>query len=174
MNYESFKQYLLPFLSLGLLFAGRNFASAEQVSARDVIEVVRSDLKADRKALIAEQMALTPQESDAFWPIYDSYRAEVEKANDEVVKLVLEYADLYPEVPDAKAHEIMKRYMKTEAKLLSIKKKYLKKFGKVLPASKLFRFAQLDNRLDLSTRVGVAASIPLLPTGSPQPTMHGR
>src|SRR5437899_8464784 len=98
MNSQSFKRYLVTVFSLGLLFVSQHFAMAQDVSARDVIEVVRSDLKADRKALIAQQMALTPQESDAFWPIYDSYLAEVEKANDWVVKLVLEYGDLYPNV----------------------------------------------------------------------------
>jgi hypothetical protein len=64
---------------------------------------------------------------------------------------------------------MLKSYAKTEEKLLNIRKKYLKKFSKILPPSKLFRFAQLDNRLDLSTRVGMAASIPLMPGRTPQP-----
>jgi len=129
---------------------------------------LRSDLKADRTALIAERLTLSREESDKFWPLYRSYRAEVDKINDETVKLVLEYADLYPDVPEHKASEMLDRYLKIEANLLKVKGKYLKKMQKVLPATKVFHFAQLDNRLDLGVRVGLASSIPML-TGRNKP-----
>ncbi len=129
---------------------------------RDALEVLRADLKADRKAVIAQEMSFTEQESQAFWPLYRNYRAEVDKVTDRLVKLVLEYVDLYPNLPEQKATEMLDQYTKIEADLLSVKRKHLKKFGKVLPASKVLRFAQLDNRFDLATRVGLATSIPLL------------
>lgn len=135
---------------------------------RDAIEGLRADLKADRTVAIADAMRLTDQESAEFWPIYRRYRAEVEKVADRMVELVLEYADLYPNVPERKAAEMLKHYTNVEADLLSIKQKYLKKIGKVLPASKVFRFAQLDNRLDLGTRLALAGAIPVLPAGQNQ------
>ena len=136
---------------------------------RDALEVLRVDLKADRKAIIAEQMNLTGSESEAFWPIYRNYRAEVEKVTDQIVKMILEYADLYPSVPDVKASELLNNYGQAEANLLSIKRKYVKKFEKVLPASKVFRFVQLDNRYDLGIRVGLAAVIPIARQDSTPP-----
>lgn len=155
---------LVLVLCLGLWLAGTGRAMAQ--NTRDAVETLRADLKADRKATIAEAMQMTDSESAAFWPIYDSYRADVDKVNDRVVELVLEYGDLYPNVPEAKATEMLNRYSKAEADLLKVKRKYLKKFGKVLPPSKVFRFAQLDNRFDLGTRVGLAAAVPLMP-GAP-------
>ena len=168
MKRQLITPHLTTLAAITLLLGVAGFASAQ--TPRDALDAVRSDLKTDRKVLIAEGMALTDKESDAFWPLYTSYRAEMEKANDGIAELILEYADLYPDVPDAKATEMLDRYTKIEANLLKIKKNYLKKFGKVLPPSKLFRFAQLDNRLDLSTRVGIAVSIPILPVGQAQPT----
>ncbi len=162
MKSKILKQKLVATISLGIWLAGLAIAGA-QVS-RDAIESIRADLQADRKTAIAEEMNFTVQESDAFWPLYRKYRADVEKVTDRIVELVFEYADLYPNVPDHKAAELLKEYAKVEANLLSIKRKYLKKFGKVLPASKVFRFAQLDNRFDLGTRVGLAVAIPMLPT----------
>ncbi len=135
---------------------------------RDAIEGLRADLKADRTVAIADAMMLSDQESTEFWPIYRRYRAEVEKVADRMVVLVLEYADLYPNVPERKAAEMLKQYTSIEADLLSIKRKYLKKIGKVLSASKVFRFAQLDNRLDLGTRLALAGAIPVLPAGQNQ------
>jgi hypothetical protein len=168
MKREFIKSYLIKLTGLGILLGSLTFGYGQ--TQRDILEVIRSDLKADRKVIIAEEMSLTKKETDAFWPIYNSYRAEMEKGSDGIAELILEYADLYPEVPDEKAIEMLNRYTKIEDNLLKIKKKYLKKFAKVLPPAKLFRFAQLDNRLDLSTRVGIAVSIPVLPAGQSQPT----
>ncbi len=166
MNRINLKQLLAVTMGLGLWLSSSTAVTGQV--RRDLVETFRGDLKADRKALIAEEMKFTDQESEAFWPIYRNYRAEVEKATDRLVKLILEYADLYPDVPDPRAREMLTQYTKVETELLSIKRKYFKKLGKVLPPAKVFRFAQLDNRFDLGTRVAVAAWVPMLPAEQPQ------
>jgi len=132
----------------------------------DQIEVVRGALKADRKIMIAVGMQLTDEESSGFWPIYRDYRVAMDKLGDGRIELVLEYADLYPNVPEDRAKQMLKKYAALEDKTVSVRNKYLKKLGKVLPASKVLRFAQLENRLDLAVRVQVAASVPLVPADS--------
>ena len=147
-------------------------ALAADQATRDEFDALRSDLKADRTALIAQHMQLSPKESEAFWPVYRSYRAEMDKVIDNIVNLVLEYADDYPNVSDKKAAEMVRKYLKLEANVLKVRAKYLKKLENVLPGTKVFRFAQLDNRLDLGIRVGLAADIPLMATGGGQPKAH--
>lgn len=154
-------------INLSFFFSVAAVAYASPPVPRDTIEVLRADLKADRNAVIAQEMILTEQESRAFWPIYREYRNASGKVTDRLVELVLEYADLYPNVPEAKAHDMLNQYTKVEAELLGVKRKYLKKMGKTLPASKLFRFAQLENRFELGTRLAVAAWLPMLSTGAP-------
>ncbi len=166
MNSNTLNRTLLAGAALGLWLAPLSVAAAP--IPRDAIEVLRADLRADRKAIIAEEMKLTEQQSAAFWPIYRSYRAEVDKVSDRFVALVLEYTNVYPNLPEQKAGEMLSQYTRIESDLLSVKRKYLKKLGKVLPASKVFRFAQLDNRYDLGTRVAIATQIPVLPAGQPQ------
>ena len=166
MYSKSFKKSLTAFISAAMLCATGILAA--DLPPRDAVEVLRDSLKADRKATIAEGMQLTPQESEAFWPIYRSYREEMDRTTDHLVELILEYADLYPNVPDEKAEDMLRQYLKMESNLLDIKVKYLKKLQKILPSSKVFRFAQLDNRFDLGTRAAMAASIPLMPTPKPQ------
>jgi hypothetical protein len=155
-------------MSLGIWLVGTELAAAQ--TPRDAFEVLRADLKADRKALIAKEMNFAEHESQGFWPVYDSYRAEMEKVADGLGKLVLEYRDLYPNVPEQKASQLLQEYSRLEGDQLDIKRKYVKKLGKVLPTSKVFRFVQLDNRFDLATRVALAAKIPLLSGGqAPSP-----
>lgn len=155
------KRNILFVVAAAAIICTTTLSAAEQ-GARDAVETLRADVRANRTAMIAEQMQFTEQESDKFWPIYRNYRAEVDKATDEIVKLVLEYSDDYPNVSEEKAEAMLNRYRKAEGQLLKIKDKYLKSFGKALPATKVFRFAQLDNRYDLGVRVGLAAAIPIL------------
>ena len=132
-------------------------------TATDEIEVLRSLLKVDRKVVIAEAMQLTEAESAAFWPRYREYRAEMDKIGDGIVKLVLEYADAYPNVPEDRAEKLLKNYLALENDLVKVRAKHLKKIAKVLPASKVLRFAQLENRLDLALRLQMASAVPLVP-----------
>ncbi len=157
----------LNFKILAALVATITFAAANRSTAETVVdaaEVARSTIKADRKVVIAENLNLTEAEGKAFWPLYRDYRVEIEKANDAVVILVLEYADLHPNVSEDRAKEMLKKYSALEKRLVDLRAKHLKKIGKVLPATKTLRFAQLENRLDLTVRLGLAASIPLMPT----------
>ena len=151
-------------VATAILCALPHFATvAAAPNVVDEIEMVRSALKADRKVVIAEAMDFTPVESAAFWPIYREYMAEWEKVVDARIKLVLEYADAYPNVPDARAKQMLKDYTALDEKAVSVRNKYLKKVAKVLPSDKALRYAQLENRFDLVVRIQMAAQIPLVP-----------
>ena len=119
--------------------------------------------------VVAEAMQLTEAESAAFWPLYREYRAEMDKLGDGIVKLVLEYADAYPNVPEDRAEKLLKDYFALEKDLVNVRAKYLKKIAKVLPASKVLRFAQLENRLDLVLRLQMASAVPLVPADKAKP-----
>ena len=133
-------------------------------TATDEIEALRGLLKADRKVVIAEAMQLSEAESATFWPLYREYRAELDKLGDGLVKLLLEYADAYPNVPEDRAAKLLKDYLALEKDLVNVRAKHLKKLTKVLPKSKVLRFAQLENRLDLALRLQLASAVPLVPT----------
>ncbi len=73
MKFARAVHYLPAWVSTAVLLVATGVMLGQ--TPRDAIELLRSDLKADRKAFIAENMAFTPQESEAFWPVYRSYRA---------------------------------------------------------------------------------------------------
>lgn len=152
---------LLVGLAASLLALPAPRAAAQTVT--DEIEVLRGDVKADRKVVIAEAMQLTEAESGAFWPLYRDYRAEMDKVGDGIVELVLEYADAYPNVPEDRAAKLLKDYLALEKDLVKVRAKHLRKLAKALPASKVLRFAQVENRLDLVLRLQMASAVPLLP-----------
>jgi hypothetical protein len=150
----------------GLLLAAAlalPFTRALAQSDDGIIEAARSMIKADRQTVVTDTMQFTEDEAKGFWPLYHQYRAEMDTVGDGVKHLVLEYAGLYPDVPDQRAKRMLKELADLEKQQVATRAKYLKKFAKVLPAAKTLRFAQVESRLDLAVRLEMAASIPLVP-----------
>jgi hypothetical protein len=129
----------------------------------DQIKVARSVLKADRKATVAETMQFTQEEGKVFWPLYEQYRAEIDKQGDALLKLVKEYGQLYPNVPDDRAKAMLRELGDLEKNRVATRSSYLKKIEKVISPAKTLRFAQVESRLDLALRVQIAANVPLVP-----------
>jgi hypothetical protein len=154
-----FKCFLIALLTT---LAPTPRAGATQ-SPTDAIDLVRSIYQTDRQAFVTEALQLTENEGKTFWPLYQAYRTDVDKIGDGLVKLVLEYADLYPNVSDADARRLLKEYLSLEQKLVKKRSWYLKRAGKALPADKVLRWAQLENRMDLGLRLQLAGTIPIVP-----------
>lgn len=136
-------------------------AAAQTVEAQ--LQVARVALEADRHAVVTQALQLTDAEAGAFWPLYHRYRAAMDQHGDALATLVLEYADLYPDVPEPRAREMLKQLTGLEQKLVGTRTSYLKKVTKALPATKALRFAQIENRLDLALRLKLASGVPLMP-----------
>ncbi len=143
------------------LVSSASAGAAENLT--DPIEIVRATYRADRQEFVAETMRLTESESAAFWPLYRSYRADMDKLGDGRVKLVLEYADVYPDVPEKRARAMLKEYSALEQKLAGKRAWYFKRAARVLPAAKALRWAQLENRMDIALRLRLASTLPLVP-----------
>ncbi len=156
----------LPLVACALLIATALAGLVPSTVAQsddEILESARSLIRADRQAVVSETMQFTEAEAQAFWPVYQQYRAEMDQVGDGIKRLVLEYAGLYPDVPDARAKTMLKELAGLEKKQVSTRAKYLKKVAKVLPPAKTLRFAQVESRLDLAVRLELAADIPLVP-----------
>jgi hypothetical protein len=66
-----------------------------QAEALEQIRLTRVGLAALRQTLITEGMDLTPEEMQAFWPLYGIYRQDAIRLGDRIVALILRYADNY-------------------------------------------------------------------------------
>ena len=126
------------------------------VTDRD-IEMLRADLRAQRKQIMAQNMSLTADEATKFWPIFDQYRQEAIKPNDERWALIKDYAANYNTMTDAQAQDYMKRANAVDEQLLELRMKYIPVFEKVISAALWF---QIDRRIDLLINLAVARSNP--------------
>src|SRR2546427_813438 len=145
-------------LSAAMLTVQVRHASAQ--TEQDMIEVARSVVAADRKAVVVAAMQLTEKEGKSFWPLYDDYRNEMGKITDDRIKLIRDYAKLYPTVPDKQAKQMLDTYTRLQRKQVDKRAAYLKNFVKILPPAKALRFAQVETRLDLVYQLQLAAAVP--------------
>jgi hypothetical protein len=132
-----------------------------KAEAMDEIQLNRLAIQVERQAIITQAMDLTPEEMETFWPLYREYRLEAAKIGDRVVALIQRYAANYEDLTDATADKLVTDFVKVEQARANLKAKFLPRFKKVLPAKKVVRFYQVENKLDVLILSEMAGSIPL-------------
>ena len=126
------------------------------------IQVLRSDLRAQKTQIISDNLKLSDPESKAFWPVYREYETELSKLNDEKVSIIKDYAASYDNMTDAQVQSLADRSFKLEGKRNDLKQKYFKKISKAVSPKTAARFIQLENRLDLLMNLQIADSVPMV------------
>lgn len=138
------------------------FSFSFSQSVNDDIEILRDMAAAERRALVAENLMLSEEESKLFWPIYDDFRADMKKLDSEKMKNIELFASKYENMSDEDANKIMENYHSYEMEYSKLRHSYKNKFTKVLPAKLIFRFFQIENKVDAMIRFALAAEIPLI------------
>ena len=136
-------------------------AAAPTVSDRD-LQLLRKDLRSQKKQIVAANVTLNEVEAQKFWPIYDQYAAELAKINDSKVALIKEYAANYGSLTDAQAQSIMERWTAADDAAVQLRSKYIPIVLKVLPGKKTALFFQVDRRIGVLMDLQVASEIPLV------------
>ena len=141
-------------------------ARPNSVSDQDV-EMLRADLRAQRKQITAQNLTLTADEATKFWPIFDQYRKEAIKPNDDRWALIKEYAANYDTMTEAQAQDYMTRSNAVDEQLAALRMKYVPVFQKVISARKTARWFQIDRRIDLLINLQLSSNIPMVKTSTP-------
>jgi len=132
------------------------------VSVDTDIELMRRDLRNEKKKLIALNVPLTADEATKFWPVYDEYTAAMAKVNDEFYKVIKDYALNQKTLTDAQAVAMIKRWSEIQVIQAQTRLKYIPAFEKVVPGKKAALFFQVDRRLYVLMDLQTAAQIPLV------------
>jgi hypothetical protein len=138
-------------------------ATPRLVMAQDTGETqaLRAELQAERTKLVAANLELTETEGAKFWPLYNEYRTEHSKLGDRTITLVEDFARNFDALTDEKAKDLLKQQFKIEDDRLKLRRSYAGKFEKVLPAKKVARYYQIENKLDAAVAYEAARGIPL-------------
>jgi len=137
-------------------------ADPRDVNLRAYVELLRSDIRAQKVAILTEMMDFTEAEDTAFWPIYREYDVELSKINDDRLKLITDYAKSYDAMTDAIADRIAKAALDLEARRHALKLKYYDRIKGALSPKQAARFLQVENQLLLLLDLQIASSLPVV------------
>ena len=142
-------------------------AQTAEVSAAPLtdtdIQLLRSDLQADKNKVIADTMQFSEAESSAFWPVYRDYVRDQQKIGNERLEVIKDYAKNYDSMNDDKARDMVQRMINVEDETLNLREDYWPKFMKALGAKRAAKFYQVDNRITMMVNLQLASAIPLIP-----------
>jgi hypothetical protein len=136
-------------------------ATAQQGIDQDV-KLLREDIRAKKKKLVAANLQLTADQATKFWPVYDQYTAELVKINDEKYALIKEYANAWGTMTDDQATGLIDRALAVDEKVAQLRTKYVPLFNKVVPGKTTATFFQLDRRIQAMIDLQLGAQLPLV------------
>ncbi|PWB70551.1 MAG: hypothetical protein C3F15_13810 [Holophagae bacterium] len=151
------KHVAIAFVAAALLASG---PVAAQVVSDDTI-LTYEVIKSDHKALAMEALAITPEQLKALSPVYDAYLAEVDALDAQLVDLIKRFNSSYKSLDNATAEQMITEIFTIQQEQLDLRKHYNRQFHEVLPAHKVLRLWQIENKLGTIIAAQLVRDIPL-------------
>jgi len=151
---------------IAVLFVTPVFAqTAPADKPADNMQVLRDKVKADKKLVVAANMELTESEAKGFWPVYDAYQKDLTAINKRLGTMIKSYADAWntKSMDNEKAKKLTADFLAIQQEEVKQLQSYIPKLNKVLPATKVARYLQIENKIRSIIKYELAAEVPLVP-----------
>ncbi len=157
------KKIVLLLMLVSALSISLPVAAAQKPTDSDM-QILLEKVKADKKLLVAANMKLSEAEAKKFWPVYDAYQAELGKLNKRVVTLIKAYAEDYNNnsMTDEKSKKMVTEMISIDEAEVAMKKAFVPKLYKAIPATKVARYLQIENKIRAALRYEIAGAVPLV------------
>jgi hypothetical protein len=131
----------------------------------DHLQILSEKIRIDRKLVVAANMNLTEVEARRFWPVYDAYQKDLLKIDQRLLWLIEAYAADYnnDSINDSKASQLSDEMLSVQEAEVQLMRTYVPKLGAVLPATKVARYLQIENRIRAILKYEIADRVPLMP-----------
>jgi hypothetical protein len=145
-------------------------AQGQQVTVQRVINptvtdediaLLRRDLRAMKMQVIGQNMSLSEEEGQKFWPIYNHYVKDLQLVNDKKYALLKQYAEMWATMTDQDALIYVRNWLEADGQAQTLRLKYVPVVSQVLPGRKAATFFQLDRRLNMMIDLQLFSQIPL-------------
>lgn len=137
-------------------------SESQVLNTQTYIELLRTDLNAQKRQIVNEAMQLDDKQARIFWPIYNNYEADLDKLADEKLEIVQDYATNFLTMTNEKADELAQRVMALDDQKIALRRKYYDLMKKSLPAILVVRFFQVENQIQLLVDLKIASNLPII------------
>jgi len=119
-------------------------------------------VKADKKALVTQTLALTDAEAKKFWPAYEAYRRSVDIANRERNLVLERLIGSNKPISDLYAKQLASALVAADDAEIKARRTLYNRVMKALPAKKAARYLQLESKVRAQQAYEIAAAFPLV------------
>jgi hypothetical protein len=130
------------------------------VSDQD-IQMLRKNLREQRRQVITANMKLTDAEAEKFWPLYDQYISDLVRINNTKYDLIKQYLQAQGNLSDAQADSAVKQWIGVDQSVSELRLKYVPAFRKILSAKNTALFYQVDRRIQLMIDLQLVSALPM-------------
>lgn len=155
---------MIRLVSACVLVAALAAPALAQNAGTSTMDILRQKVKADKKLVVAANLALTDAEGKAFWPVYEAYQKDLMQINQRLAATIKAYADAYNKGPvtNEAAKKLIDEAMAIDDAEAKLKSAMVPKVLAALPATKAARYIQIENKIRAAIRYELAANIPLV------------
>ncbi|MFC2094358.1 hypothetical protein ACFLSH_01885 [Bacteroidota bacterium] len=126
------------------------------------IELLRSDVKFQKKFLVSQTMQFSEEDASVFWPIYEEYESELDKLGDKRLANIKDFAENFKKMSDLKADKIIEQAFNYQEERISLKRNIYNRIKEKLNASTAAKFIQIEHQIQLIVDLKIIAELPLL------------
>lgn len=138
------KKQLLHCLMMLMAVAISPIAIAQDDDGPPIPEERMQEIKAQKSAYLTQKMALTPEEAQRFWPIYNQMDEELGKARREHMEFKRTLRQKEESMTEKEASEFLDREIAMREKDLQVRKKYDPQLRKAIGAQKLVQMHKAE------------------------------
>ena len=136
--------------------------TTREANLRAYVELMRSDLRTGKVAIITEMMQFSEDEDASFWPIYREYDTQLARINDDRIAGIKEYAVAYDKMTDDIADRLARMALDLEARRTALTAQFYDRFKSALSARTAARFLQVERQILLILDLQIASSLPIV------------
>lgn len=151
------KLIIIPIL---LLFS-TGFAQIQSFET-EYVEMLKKDIQDESRRIVAENLTLTEDQAEIFWPLYDEYDAAYDGLVNDRVKVIEDYMMNYYGLDEETGKDLVAKSIELKKRAVNIQEEYINKMLDVLPMSVVGKFFQIDNRIAAIIEIARLANVPLV------------
>ncbi|MCC6701171.1 MAG: sensor of ECF-type sigma factor [Fluviicola sp.] len=120
-------------------------------------------------AFISQELTLTTEEAEKFWPIYNELEAKIKELRKANRKIEKEVEDNYDKLSEEDAEKKFDEVLANEEKEIALRKEYNEKFSKVIGHKRTLKLLSLEREFKRELLDALREQGP-----PPPPPHHGR
>lgn len=158
MRYEPRILLMGGVVLVGLLSSG----AALWAEGGGLLDAKRAKIQTMRMEAIRDFLYLAPNEEQPFWSLYEEYRGDATRVNDDLVRLLKHYAANSDHLTDRQAQDILDEFLRVKEAKVQLQYLYVARFRQILPGRSVARLFQLEQKLDAAIEANLADVVPLI------------